>query len=473
MNQIFEAQHPRNPRGEFVDKNAPESSRVRLQQIADGYAEAMVADAAAPVDTTRNIDGWWARAFATGEYSTGETVPHMPDDWTPNMTGGNAISGHRRTYRRRYQVAGRDFRMPSKSAIHSYMESHNLSVLDVPISVATSGGDKQQFVRVYRGRNGSFDVRALGNGPESLLVGESVAAVLENRALMYRSSQDLIDQRHARDLVAGVQVDRNIHRSSFLTGASYDHDTGVITVAMGDHAYQYEGSEETYAKIRDSRAPGITYNQLIKAKQGSFVKLSRCPNCGRYASDSGHECPTPVKTSNDVASFEQRMEILGHSVSMRKNGTYSPLKAWSIPSTGRSTGWTRGIVGSQLAPLATRFDSTTLTMSFSGLSGNNAAIVEKAIPAGDTYTDVLTAAQIPGVGVEGTVSAPATGNERLTVTGLTIRSTAPNGLVNAYRNAKNRNQRAYVIRKMLNKLQLHRPVTSMQMDRDGVIHLGF
>src|SRR5665647_1070211 len=73
---------------------SPAQAAERHQALLDaGYIPAVTSPGMNPA-TTDGIEQWWGDHFVTAEYrASGEGFAQMPDDFTPGMAAGNALSG--------------------------------------------------------------------------------------------------------------------------------------------------------------------------------------------------------------------------------------------------------------------------------------------------------------------------------------------------------------------------------------------
>lgn len=253
------------------------------------------------------VKQWWDTHFVRSEYQPdGAGYPKMPDDWTPRMTGGAALSGHRRTYRRTYTGAGVSVRMPSATAIKSYSGAVLHSTFDVPVQADYPGGSVSGWVRVTKMGPNEYAVSGLDFGDkENALVSEAVSAVLEARrpSVALRDVGDLLKRRRDRFAAAGTKVDAT-PRSGFISGVGYNKLTGVMGVTIGTRAYAYEVPEVVFEKVRGAHSPGEMYNLLVKGRGRRVEEITACPRCGRFnAASAKHRCPSKhgQPTENTIA----------------------------------------------------------------------------------------------------------------------------------------------------------------------------
>lgn len=222
--------------------------------------------------TTRGIDAWWGGSFVSAEYeANGEGFEKMPDDYTPGMASGRALSGHRRTHRMRYEGAGVVLRMPSATAIRRYSAERGHRTFDVPVSAEVDGRTVQAWVRVTQHGPRVWSTKALGFAPgdvRGLKVAEAANAVLESRRprVALERVRDLMARRRDRASQVGTVVHPFAYRSSFLQRAGYDRARGVFTVEIGGKAYGYQVSERVAQAVMNARDPGRVYNAMIRGR---------------------------------------------------------------------------------------------------------------------------------------------------------------------------------------------------------------
>ncbi|ANP28271.1 hypothetical protein DAD186_17210 [Dermabacter vaginalis] len=190
----------RSSDGKFKEFNFPEPTAVDLDGAlasrtyddrraalqGEGYVQALASRAyhdprIAGGDGAR--EDWWSRRNFQGEYSdTNEGYEKMPDDWTPSMGNGKALSGHRRTYRKLYEGAGLSVRMPSASAIKSFDAIQSGKTFDVPVEgISKDGHSVSGWVRCTRTDDGAWLTEGLGFEGKQNDIAEAVGAVLEAR----------------------------------------------------------------------------------------------------------------------------------------------------------------------------------------------------------------------------------------------------------------------------------------------------
>lgn len=287
--------------------------RARMLEEA-GYVPA-VATGTAP----SQAGPWWGQQFSTAEYGHPEgAYPQMPDDNTPSMTPGNALSGHRRTYRSTYRgVDGAMLRMTSRASIDRFA-GENLGTFDIPVTYASIAGEYSGWVRATRGPGGTWRVDPVGTAStQALAAAESAAAVLEARrpSRPFDHVGDLLELRRRRTTGAAPTT----VSSSWIAAVGYNDQERVLTVttARGD-TYGYKASPELYAKLAGSTSPGREYNQLVKGKREP-VAVGRCPACSRFYSDRApHHCPVAVTDRGPESVHALKARMVGTRVASHR-----------------------------------------------------------------------------------------------------------------------------------------------------------
>lgn len=415
------SKQPRKPNGEYTFKAGSGSSGLTLErneELAAGIdTPGVIAEGVAPAASTHNLRQWWTTAFLEGEYSQSGDVARMPDDWTPRMSKGRAISGYRRTHRVKYSVGDYDIRMPSRTAINSYMVKMGLETLDVPIGIS-QGEDNgsQMFVRVFRHPNGAFDVRTIGaDGEQDIIAGESVAAILEGTSGQVSSFKELYKRRQARMEAAGFVMERNVRNSTFMESLDWNPRRRIISIVMNGKLYRYRGSKAIYTQLQNPAKRGKALSDL-KKNYKLLGAHGRCHQCGRFMSDP-HLCPVGEKRFYDTTSYVQRMEAMGRSLRGR-----NPMSIWARRNQGSNTGWTRSIMTTPVIDTFTKFDRGA--MWFEGVGKENLAHLTHAMPDQDQKMNAqfLKVAHHPQVTVNGYITPPAYGHEGVRFTSFDIDS---------------------------------------------------
>lgn len=296
------------------------SLRDRAALLASGaYAAPTAITPAVDPSTAAARDDWWTTEFAAAEYGHAEgQYAQMPDDYTPSMTLGQSLSGHRRTHRMNYAGSGVSIRMPSATAIKRFAKDNHENTFDVPITADTPLGQVGGWVRVTPGANGQFEVRGLGlpEGQEAY-VAEAARAVLEGR----RPSRALADVGNllARRRERAERIGTEIHpvRSTWIDGLGYDEHAGMMVMTTGGRKYGYHVDQATFAQVVTSGSPGREYNQLVKGK-AERMSVERCGACGHFYSDaSGHQCAVSDKPrsaegfAQNAAAAERIKSLVG------------------------------------------------------------------------------------------------------------------------------------------------------------------
>lgn len=260
-----------------------------------GYVEPLAGRAGDDPRRSDGVGGWWFAHFYSAEYGApGGDYPQMPDDYTPNRTGGLALSGRRRTHRMSYRTAGDRFalRMPSATSIKAFDRERG-GTFDIPVSAVDADGRLVSgWVRVTR-TGPRWTTTGLGSfgADTEAQVSEAVAAVLEARrpSTALRQVGDLLE-RHRVRLSAGGNSMVAV-RSSFIGRAGYDEDTGTMAVDIRGKLYGYDVPRVAFAEMAVSNHPGKVYNRLIRGNRR--VQVTRCGRCLRFfAAANRHTCPT-------------------------------------------------------------------------------------------------------------------------------------------------------------------------------------
>lgn len=300
--------HPREmTTGQFTDKaqSAPELSiradgitKAQREQrhnalLEAGFIPAVSGSAEASGTTRKDVGTWWDSHFVRAEYHPDATgYPQMPDDYTPAGTAGRSLSGARRTHRVRYAGPDVSIRMPSASSIKRYAAETG-QTFDVPVTATFPGGDISGWVRVTK--NGPDEWSAQGvnfPGGNDLQVAEAVGAVLEARrpSTALAEAGDLMQRRTERIAAAGAKIQETPH-DSFVSGAGYDREQGVLAVKIGERTYGYKASLERVRAFGRSTSIGAAYNRLIKGTK--VAPVEECSKCGRFnAAGARHRCPS-------------------------------------------------------------------------------------------------------------------------------------------------------------------------------------
>ena len=293
--------------GKFDIRNHPEASIAlsprRRADIADGRGlDAVSSPVIEGVDESSR-EAWWLSELSSAEWRQEGGVPKMPDDVTPSNGSGRSITGHRRTYRKRYGNETTWLRMPSVSAIRSFADTAGPNTFDVPITMSYDGGQVQGWVRVTTDGEGRWTGRGLGMTPrDDAYATEAVSALLEARTPSHALTDiaSLMERRRQRFAQEGVKG--KSLRSTFIRSAHFDRQAGALAVRIGDRAYSYRATEAMYRQLLAAKVPGAVYNRLIKgAAQGHPVSV--CDRCGNFYSPTvDHRCAMTVRS--DINTYE-------------------------------------------------------------------------------------------------------------------------------------------------------------------------
>ena len=280
----------------------------RVALLHGGFVPAIALPSAGN-DIDRDL--WWQTAFVRSEYQGEAGGFHkMPDDYTPKQSGGQAISGNRRTHRIKYEGAGVSVRMPSATAIRSYSAVIGNQTFHIPVSADYPGGSVQGSVRVTRNGPGEWSVSGLGFDPRAnAYVSEAISAILESRtpSVALGRVPDLQQRRRDRFAAGGVKMDLT-EKSGFISGVGYNKASSTMSVKIGLKHYAYKVSEKTFNAVRGARSPGAAYNLLVKGNQRAEA-VDSCPKCGRFnVATDVHRCPSAhQQPSNGVKAENAAM----------------------------------------------------------------------------------------------------------------------------------------------------------------------
>ena len=291
------------------------SLRRRVLREA-GYMPAGSGIADGSPRTTAGIDTWWESHFNRAEFAPKGSYHQMPDDFTPNMTRGNALSEHRRTHRMLYQGAGVAVRMPSATSIKRFSDSIGGQTFDLPIEAEFPGGTVSGFVRVTQSGVAAWSVSGV-NLPEpgNAYVSEAVSAVLEARGprMALPQIRSLLVRRRERIAAAGVIV-KPIEHSTWIRGMGYNTANSQMVIQLGDRTYGYHVPKAQYETARDSWSPGKIYNELVKGR-GRF-EIAFHDTCGRfYDARKTHRCPSSHHDRTNSAKL-QNLRVRKHVVGL-------------------------------------------------------------------------------------------------------------------------------------------------------------
>lgn len=398
-----------------------------------GFVEAKASRAVVSASTTARLNDWWEVSMASAEYADDGSYLKMPDDYTPGGGKGRALSGKRRTYRRKYQVGGMTLRMPSKAALNRFSEENNGATFDVPVTAdLPDGSSVQGWVRVTKGYDNTWDAKPLGfPGAQGTLVAEGVMANLEARSqrLAPHDVTELLERRRHRIASYGVSPAQRPMRSTFITSAGYNREETLMAVEMHGKTYGYEVDPEVYEAFTESRLPGAFYNAYIKGK-APRVEVSRCSRCGRYTVEGEpHRCPVQESgpSGTNVFSVAARLRATGAAsrfarVDATPEAPRPPVRQemdvdsfLKIPGgrQGRrmsnfgAQGWTRSPVATTLAPL---MDSDHVPAAYVGRKNGDDGVAHYAGLKGEGAAEVLASMRNKALGAKPRAGAPSTGD---------------------------------------------------------------
>jgi len=265
---------------------------ARAELIEQGYAPAMAGPSSTDPRSRAGIRRWWDEHRLTAEIRDGAAYAQMPDDFTPSMTGGHALSGHRRTHRMLYEGAGIALRMPSVASIKRFAAESGETSFDVPVeAVGEAGNAISGHVRVTREGAGAWSVHSLNMPTQAApKITEAVASVLEARrpSMALAAIGDLAESRRERIARTGSTI-RRPATQSWITGVGYNQSAGEMVVQIGDRRYGYHVAPDAFEAVANATSPGSVYNRLVKGSER--FDLETCADCGRcYNSARGHTC---------------------------------------------------------------------------------------------------------------------------------------------------------------------------------------
>jgi len=311
---------------------------------AQGFVPAATMQALNSPTTTEHREEWWNRNFVAAEYGAGgKNYPQMPDDNTPSMHTGQAMSGHRRTHRMNYGNKDIQLRMPSATAIRRFSGDNGNPTFDVPVSVSLKGGAPVQgWVRVTKTGPHSWETTTLGGngGPAGEQVAEAVAAVLESRrvTMALATAPDLLAARKARESAKGVEL--SPVSSSWITSIGYDENTNTMATRIGDKLYGHKVSKQFFDAVKNSERPGAVFNKLVSAHQRTSV--NQCGKCFRFTSALvTHTCPAGHKAESGIGlahveRARKRAESVAaspsHGINLVANVAPAPVPVNTAPS---------------------------------------------------------------------------------------------------------------------------------------------
>lgn len=316
-----------------------EQSRASIQRRADllraeGYADAQATPDPFDPETTKHRPEWWAHSFAHAEQAKGGGYDIMPDDYTPGMTEGRALSGNRRTHRIKYEGAGVQLRMPSATSIRKYAKELKGRTFDVPVEANTPAGTVMGHVRITPGPNGTWSVSGvrMPDGRNEY-VSEAVQAILEDRrpSLALAQTQDLLERRRERLFAAGTKQSPPKYASTFIEGVGYNQYSAEMTFNLSGRQYGYKVPPEVAKNMLTSSNPGRAYAALIKGKRRRF-DVVECPKCRRFINEDTadmHQCHTGHRTPTRAIKFHraQILEAITGKLSSRQREQKARAKA--------------------------------------------------------------------------------------------------------------------------------------------------
>ena len=320
------AEHTKGASGRnlFVNPNEHKLDDRAEQLATGGYVTHDYLSDVGDVRRTEGRENWWDRARVTAGYDNRASVPQMPDDNTPNATGGNALSSLRRTHRMSYEGSdGFAIRMPSHTAMHRYADElaadGKTATFDIPVqAVGPNGHVIQGWVRATRLGKDAWSTSPMGiPGNPGVAISEAVCAIGEARRGEVRASVqkagDLVEKAVLRDMAKGVSLQEV--QSSWISGMGYDPLNQQMHVEMGGKDYAYAGVTPYEAGVMlNARSAGEAFHEIIgrgkKQKKEGVGVAGCCPACKRFTSPTKthmcaageHAAPSPDNVArNEVA----------------------------------------------------------------------------------------------------------------------------------------------------------------------------
>lgn len=301
------------PNAEAIDRWFGGSKRA-AEYLETGYAPvASEPSVAITGDADHLRDEWWAQALTNGELrADGSGVLKMPDDYTPNMTGGRSLAGNRRTHRMRYVDDGFAVRIPSVTSIKAFAKENPGETFDVPF-VAADAKDMNRHTAVARitpGVDGSWTVEVQGIGGASRArLGELIASRLESRAPSRgpKETGSLLERYKERRAREGAAL-RQAAPSAFIDSFGYNAADSMLTVRMkAGKAYGYQIPPQIAEKVMTHSSPGEAYNEYVKwlgrnPETGKriargHIEVTECSKCHNWhAADKRHTCRAKANT---------------------------------------------------------------------------------------------------------------------------------------------------------------------------------
>jgi hypothetical protein len=300
---------------------------------SNSFVPASTLQAVAAPTTTDHRAEWWDTNMVAAEYRTpGKGYPQMPDDYTPAQTGGQAMSGNRRTHRMNYHNRDISVRMPSATAIKRYSAEHGNPTFDVPVSVAVQGGQPRQgWVRVTKTGPNNWEATALGGSSAAAdQLSEAVASVLEARrpSVALTRVADLLEKKRQREQAKGAEMAPV--SSHFIEEIGYDEASGTMATRIGNKLYGHHVSKALFEAVKDSPRPGTVFNQKVKSNPGAGV--DRCTKCARfYSAAVAHVCPTSHKPEAGIGlDYVEKAKKRAEQVAARASHGVDPTLAKNV-----------------------------------------------------------------------------------------------------------------------------------------------
>lgn len=401
----------------------------RVERIRDGlYVPATTIRAAAPASSTANTDQWWDRAYKSAEYQPGTRD-------VPMLSKGNGN-------RMKYDLGAGELRLPSKTAITRYLNTHDTDIVDVPYGWTDNKGRSHQgWVRI--GRNeGVYETQVLGRDIDPntrLAIGESINATLEGRRAPFYTLGEMRAVRETRQSFYGRSAGQHL-QSSFIDSVAWNEQAGTILVGIRRKdgtikGYEYKSDKETYHRLINAESPGKVYNETLKReyreKGIGSVRYDKCDKCGRFIGrDASHVCPVWGIGSYQVDMARERARATAVGLGTRDTAAFRPDKYQHV--NGESgQGWSLRTMSAGLGKFATGAtpDKDGAVYQFAPYRTLR-KVLERDLPPNERKAfarvndtaDSLDRAYGDDVTFSGAVYSPvSTGGERLSVTGGRLR----------------------------------------------------
>ena len=288
----------------------------RRQLEAEGFVRATSGPASQSPTVPGGTDKWWRDAHLRSSLSvSGDTYQQMPDDYTPGLAPGRALSGRRRTHTKLYQLGEIAVRMPSASAVKRFSDEIGDETFEFPISAEGAAGKPiAGHVRVTRSPSGRWAVEAINMAPAAQgKVAEAVASILEARRPSFalddvQKMGGLVEKHRQRIIDAGTRL--TAVDSTWVRGVGYNDATGELVMDLQGRHYSYKAPKGVYEYVAGATSPGKAYNQLVKGRFPA-ERVDRCDNCGRVGRlSAAHTCMNHRKPNGRIKAYNERVRAV-------------------------------------------------------------------------------------------------------------------------------------------------------------------